>query len=210
MGRPCQLETSITRAFCGTKIPFSSHCVLAFYLLWRFHIAHEPLPDFNSRKTWYRTRLIPGRQEEHNSLSYETQAMWIQCALAEARIHSSKATHTMHGAVARIADAKGVPEDQICRAAGSTTPSVHSLAPDIDDSGAPIRISSDLVGTGFEAVKIVIYQSHLPEYPKTDNAGFGSLGKGLFIRLPREFICVIAGFSKISSLVIRCCCGGNR
>ena len=37
---------------------------LAFYLLWRFDIAHEPLPDFNSRQTWYRTQLIPGRQED--------------------------------------------------------------------------------------------------------------------------------------------------
>lgn len=60
------------------------------------------------------------------------------------------------------------------RQAGST-PSVHSFAPDVDDSGAsaPIRISSDLVGTGFEAVRTIMYQSHLPEYPKTDNAGFG-------------------------------------
>lgn len=70
--------------------------------------------------------------------------MWILRAFAEAKIHSPKVTHTMLGAAARIADTEGVPEDQICRAAGSTTPSMHSLAPDVDGSSAPIRISCDL------------------------------------------------------------------
>jgi hypothetical protein len=84
---------------------------LALYLFWRFDIAHEPPPNFSSRKSWYHTRLIPGKQEE-NSLSYETQALWTRRAFAEASIHSSKVTHTMRGASARIADAQGIPEDQ--------------------------------------------------------------------------------------------------
>ncbi|KAJ5904866.1 short-chain dehydrogenase [Penicillium subrubescens] len=89
---------------------------LALYLFWRFDMAGEPPPDFNSRRSWYRRRLIPGKQQEQNSLSYETQALWIRRAFAEAGIHSSKVTHTMRGASARIADAQGIPEDQIRRA----------------------------------------------------------------------------------------------
>ena len=89
---------------------------LAFYLLWRFDIEHEAIPDFNDKSTWYRTRLILGKQEEHGSLSYETQALWIQRAFAEANIQSSKVTHTMRGSAIRIADSEGVPEDQLRRA----------------------------------------------------------------------------------------------
>lgn len=89
---------------------------LALYLLWRFDVAGEPPPDFHSRKSWYHRRLIPGKQQEQNSLSYETQALWVRRAFAEAGIHSSKVTHTMRGASARIADAQGIPEDQIRRA----------------------------------------------------------------------------------------------
>jgi hypothetical protein len=89
---------------------------LALYLLWRFDIDHEPIPDFRHRSTWYRTRLIPGMQEETNSLSYETQALWVRHAFAMANIHSSKVTHTMRGAAARMADSQGVPEDQLRRA----------------------------------------------------------------------------------------------
>ena len=80
-------------------------------------------------------------------MSYETQAAWIQRAFSEAKISSSKVTHTMRGAAARIADAEGVSEDQIRRA------------------GHWERGSSMLT-------------SYLS-------------------RLPREFIRVIAGFSKI-------------
>ena len=50
------------------------------------------------------------------------------------------------------------------RQAGST-PSVHSFAPDFDDSGGPIRISSYLVGTGFEAVRTCISRIY-PSTPK--------------------------------------------
>jgi hypothetical protein len=89
---------------------------LALYLFWRFDIDNEAIPDFRHRSTWYRTRLIPGKQEEDNSLSYETQAVWVRRAFALANIHSSKVTHTMRGAAARIADAQGVPEDQLRRA----------------------------------------------------------------------------------------------
>jgi hypothetical protein len=89
---------------------------LALYLFWRFDVAGEEPPDFNCRRSWYRRRLIPGKQQEQNSLSYETQALWIRRAFAEAGIHSSKVTHTMRGASARIADAQGIPEDQIRRA----------------------------------------------------------------------------------------------
>jgi hypothetical protein len=89
---------------------------LALYLLWRFDIDHEPIPDFSHRSTWYRSRLIPGMQEETNSLSYETQALWVRHAFAMANIHSSKVTHTMRGAAARMADSQGVTEDQLRRA----------------------------------------------------------------------------------------------
>ena len=48
-------------------------------------------------------------------MSYQTQALWVRVPLPS-QIHSSKVTHTMCGAVARIADAQGVPEDQLRRA----------------------------------------------------------------------------------------------
>jgi centromere DNA-binding complex CBF3 subunit-like protein len=86
---------------------------LALYLFWRFEVAREQPPNFNSRESWYNTKLIPGKQEQ-GSLSYETQALWTARAFADAGIHSSKITHTMRGASARIADAQGIPEDQVC------------------------------------------------------------------------------------------------
>jgi Centromere DNA-binding protein complex CBF3 subunit, domain 2/Transcriptional activator of glycolytic enzymes len=105
--------TGILRHKDPVACPLTS---LAFYLFWRFDIDGESLPDFNSRQSWYRRRLIAGKQEGWNSLSYETQALWIRRAFAEAGIHSSKVTHTMRGSSARIAEAQGISEDQIRRA----------------------------------------------------------------------------------------------
>jgi hypothetical protein len=85
---------------------------LALYLFWRFHIGGEQPPNFNNRESWYHSKLFPGKQEG-GSLSYETQAKWISQAFADAGIHSSKVSHTMRGASARLADALDTPENQV-------------------------------------------------------------------------------------------------
>jgi hypothetical protein len=57
--------------------------------------------------------------------------------------------------------------------AGSLQASYGSPQEVVDLDKTPIRISDEAVAHGFQTVKSLTYQSYLPEYPKTDNAGFG-------------------------------------
>jgi hypothetical protein len=57
---------------------------------------------------------------------------------------------------------------EIALQAGSSSPREV-----VDLEKTPIRISDEAVAMGFQTVKSMAYQSYLPEYPKTDNAGFG-------------------------------------
>ena len=85
---------------------------LAMYFFWRFEMTNELSPNFNSRQSWYNTKLILG-QRQTTSIAYPTQAQWVQRAFCDAGIYSSKVTHMMRGASTRMADAEGISEDQV-------------------------------------------------------------------------------------------------
>ena len=72
---------------------------LAMYFFWHFEMTNELPLNFNSKQSWYNTKLILG-QHQTTSITYPTQAQWVQRAFCDAGIHSSKVTHTMHGASA--------------------------------------------------------------------------------------------------------------
>jgi hypothetical protein len=90
---------------------------LAFYLLYRWDLSDEPFLDFSKRAAWYNVRLIKGstRDREAN-LSYNSQRDWVTKAFGYAGIISQKKTHIGRSAGAKMAELKGVSEEQIRRA----------------------------------------------------------------------------------------------
>jgi hypothetical protein len=96
---------------------------LAFYLLLRWDLTDEPLPDFGHRAAWYGVRLLVGSSYGRSRggggttepLGYSTQLDWINKVLEYAGIDSRKKTHIGRGAAAKLAELLGVSEDQIRR-----------------------------------------------------------------------------------------------
>lgn len=87
---------------------------LAMYLVWRWHLSGEAFPDFRSRKSWYRTKLLSaGPSKTKTPLSYPAQYEATWKAFALAKIHSVQKTHVMRGAGARSAELHGVSESQV-------------------------------------------------------------------------------------------------
>jgi hypothetical protein len=93
---------------------------IAYYLLFRWDFTEEPFPDFTDRSRWYRTRLLRGNRAttSHNDqgISYSTQRDWMAKAFAMVGIVASKITHLPRATAAKLAELKGVVEDEIRRA----------------------------------------------------------------------------------------------
>lgn len=88
---------------------------LGFYLLWRWDLTDEPFPDLSSRAAWYNIRLIKGSNRTA-SLAYNTQLDWVSKAFEYASVSSHKKTHIGRSSSAKMAELKGISEDQIRRA----------------------------------------------------------------------------------------------
>jgi hypothetical protein len=69
---------------------------LAFYLFSRWHRGEESFPDFTSRRHWYDTFLLKGRDGCHE-IAYDTQLDWVKRAFASAGIVITKKTHAGRG-----------------------------------------------------------------------------------------------------------------
>ena len=104
-------HTDYTGILCHKDPILCPIASLAMYFFWHFEMMPEQPPDFNSQQFWYHTKLIHGKHRVI-PIAYLTQAQWISQAFCDAGIHTSKVTHTMRGASARIADAEGISEDQ--------------------------------------------------------------------------------------------------
>lgn len=90
---------------------------LAFYLLLRWDLGDEPFPDFSQRSLWYGIRLIKSStRDSKGSISYNSQRDWVTKAFQYAGIFSQKKTHIGRSAGAKMAELKGISEDQIRRA----------------------------------------------------------------------------------------------
>jgi hypothetical protein len=90
---------------------------LAFYLLWRWDLSDEAFPDFGQRSAWYGIRLIKASNSNPTAaFSYNSQRDWVAKAYEYAGISSQKKTHLGRSAGAKLAELKGVSEDQIRRA----------------------------------------------------------------------------------------------
>ena len=90
---------------------------LGFYFLWRWDLTDEPFPDFGSRSAWYNIRLIKSKGNDRTAaLAYNTQLDWVGKAFQYAGIASHKKTHIGRSSSAKMAELKGISEDQIRRA----------------------------------------------------------------------------------------------
>lgn len=90
-------------------------CGLAFYLLYRWDLGEEPFPGFSGPSAWYDTRLIKGSKPAE-SIPYNSQRDLVAKAYQYAGIVSAKKTHLGRSAGAKLAELKGVSQDQIRRA----------------------------------------------------------------------------------------------
>ena len=91
---------------------------LAFYLLCRWDLGEEGFPDFSKRSAWYDIKLIKASstKDPKAAFSYNSQREWVAKAFQYAGISSQKKTHIGRSAAAKLAELKGVKEDQIRRA----------------------------------------------------------------------------------------------
>src|SRR5208282_174721 len=90
---------------------------LAFYLLCRWDLGDEAFPDFSKRSAWYNIKLIKSSTKDPKAaFSYNSQREWVAKAFQYAGIISLKITYSGRCAGAKLAEVKGVSEDQIRRA----------------------------------------------------------------------------------------------
>ena len=88
---------------------------LAFYFFYRWHRGGEDFPDFTSRRHWYDTFLLKGR-DRHREITYDTQLEWIKRAFIAIGVAMTKKTHAGRGQGAREAETRGATEFDIRRA----------------------------------------------------------------------------------------------
>jgi hypothetical protein len=88
---------------------------LAQYLYWRWHVSGEQPPCFKDRRSWYKIKVLAGRDKEEQ-LSYATQYEEVWRAFSLAGINSTQKVHVMRGCGAREQELHGVSEAQIQRA----------------------------------------------------------------------------------------------
>jgi len=90
---------------------------LAFYLLCRWDLGEEAFPDLSKQSAWFNIRLIKGSAANPTAaFSYNSQREWVMRAFGYAGIFSQKKTHTGRSSGAKMAELKGISEDQIRRA----------------------------------------------------------------------------------------------
>jgi Centromere DNA-binding protein complex CBF3 subunit, domain 2 len=92
---------------------------LGYYLLQRWDLGEEAFPDFSERSAWYKIRLIKGTTTAGNAratFSYNSQRDWVERAFQYAGVFSQKKTHIGRSAGAKMAELKGITEEQIRRA----------------------------------------------------------------------------------------------
>ena len=104
---------------------------MAQYFFARWSLGGESPPNFKSRKSWYRTKLLVARTgKEEVQLSYPAQYEAVWRAFAAAGIHSVQKTHAMRGCGIRSGELHGVDEEQvrlfIHRVIHSFIPSVYA------------------------------------------------------------------------------------
>ena len=85
---------------------------LAMLFFWRWHLAGEVPPDFKSRKSWYKTKLLVGKNKD-SKITYPTQYQDVIRAFEESGITSKKVTHASRKQGAGLADEHGVAESHV-------------------------------------------------------------------------------------------------
>ena len=88
---------------------------VAYYLLHRWDLCGEGFSNFQDRERWYNIRLIKGTGSDPTApISYNTQREWAAKAFRYAGVASAKKTHIGYASGAKMAEIKGVSEEQIC------------------------------------------------------------------------------------------------
>ncbi|KAE8227094.1 hypothetical protein CF326_g7615 [Tilletia indica] len=87
----------------------------AQYLFYRFHVKSEPIPDFSSRDSWYRIKLLVDDDTKDNTVgvTWAVQAGLLRQAFDKCSVSSSHLTHAMRSGGAQFASAAGCTEDAI-------------------------------------------------------------------------------------------------
>jgi Centromere DNA-binding protein complex CBF3 subunit, domain 2 len=87
---------------------------IAQYLFHRFHCSGEAAPDFSSRKSWYRAKLlVVARKSPTSELTYTSHYETNFKALTGAGISSDQITHFERKIGSQAAEKHGVPESQV-------------------------------------------------------------------------------------------------
>jgi hypothetical protein len=86
--------------------------VLGCYLLYRWDLTEEPFPEFSARPRWYNTCLLKAGNAT-KEMAYNTQRQWIAKAFGLINLASSKKTHLFYNAHAKLAELKGIAQEQI-------------------------------------------------------------------------------------------------
>jgi hypothetical protein len=88
---------------------------LALYLFYRWHRGGEGFADFTSRRHWYDTYLLKGKDGRHE-IAYEMQLDWVKWAFISAGVVITKKTHAGRGQDARETETRDATEFDIRRA----------------------------------------------------------------------------------------------
>jgi hypothetical protein len=89
---------------------------LAQMFFYRWQIGSEPAPNFQSRSSWYRTKLIVGRTKDEE-ISWRQQYDDITWLFSRCGIHSHHITHAPRAAGPQDAELHGVSEKQVSKSA---------------------------------------------------------------------------------------------
>jgi hypothetical protein len=82
---------------------------LALYLFYRWHRGGEGFADFTSRRHWYDTYLLKGKDGRHE-IAYEMQLDWVKWAFISAGVVITKKTHAGRGQDARETETRDATE----------------------------------------------------------------------------------------------------
>ena len=86
---------------------------LAQYLFWRFEVAGESPPDFRTRASWYKNKLLQGKVADE-ALSYDAQRETTWRILAAAEATGSKVTHMMRIKGTQDGERRGGEKPEVC------------------------------------------------------------------------------------------------
>ena len=85
----------------------------AMYLFWRFHINREPFPTFNTRKEWYRKKVMATVKGDEKAISYPTQLQAVKNIFKRLNILSSSFVHSGRKNAPKHMEIHGVSEQQV-------------------------------------------------------------------------------------------------